>query len=144
MIYSDKQYKKLKNMARHKRAHLVKRRQELEAMHLTPKQVERGIKNTLLCYQALDEDFATYERAKKGDIPSFDFGDLRKMLVPIRIAKGLSQEQLAKKLNVPVSKVFDDEQNDYPGLTLGRAGEIVRAMEARITFRLRNRRLQAA
>jgi hypothetical protein len=144
MIYSDKQYQQLKKMMRHKRAQLAKRRRELEVMLCTPKQVERGIKHVLLGYQSTAEDLASYERAKKGDIPSMDFGDLGKMLIPIRIAKGLSQEQLAKKLNVPVSKVFEDEQNDYPGLTCNRASEILSAMEAKIKFRLRYRRLQVA
>jgi transcriptional regulator with XRE-family HTH domain len=62
----------------------------------------------------------------------------------IRIAKGLSQKQLAKILNVPPSTVFEDEQNDYPGLTAHRAFKIASAMKANISFKLRHRRLQAA
>jgi len=113
-------------------------------MHLTPKQVERGIKHTLLSDQVLAEDLAFYERAKKGDIPSMNFGDLGRLLIYIRIAKGLSQKQLAKKLNVSLSNVVEDEQNEYQGLTCDRGFEIVSAMGAKVKFRLRHRRLRAA
>jgi ribosome-binding protein aMBF1 (putative translation factor) len=144
MIFSDKQYKQLQNIARHKQARLAKRRQELEAMHLTPKQVERGIKHTLLFFQGLADDLASYERTEKGDIPAMDFGDFGRMLILIRIAKGLSQNQLAKKLNVSVSKVIEDEQNEYRGFSCDRAFEIVSAMRAKVKFRLRYQRLRAA
>ena len=45
------------------------------------------------------------------------------LLISLRIAKGISQRELAKRLNVHESQVSRDERNEYFGITLGTRDE---------------------
>ena len=46
----------------------------------------------------------------------------------LRIAKGLTQRELAEHLGVHQSQVSRDERNEYHGITLERARRILHAM----------------
>ncbi|MDQ5934747.1 MAG: hypothetical protein QG574_2816, partial [Cyanobacteriota bacterium erpe_2018_sw_21hr_WHONDRS-SW48-000092_B_bin.40] len=45
-----------------------------------------------------------------------------------RIANGISQAELAKRLAVDVSQVSRDERNDYHGISIERAERVVAAL----------------
>jgi transcriptional regulator with XRE-family HTH domain len=49
-------------------------------------------------------------------------------LISARIAKGLTQRQLAEKLGVNESQVSRDERNEYHGVTLDRAARILEVL----------------
>jgi transcriptional regulator with XRE-family HTH domain len=53
----------------------------------------------------------------------------RDWLVALRIAKGLTQRELAERLGVHESQVSRDERNEYHGITLERARRILQAMQ---------------
>ena len=46
----------------------------------------------------------------------------------LRIAKGISQRELASRLGVHESQVSRDERNEYHGITLDRANRILEAL----------------
>jgi transcriptional regulator with XRE-family HTH domain len=50
------------------------------------------------------------------------------LLISARIARGLTQRQLAEKLGVNESQVSRDERNEYHGVTLDRAARILEAL----------------
>ena len=52
------------------------------------------------------------------------------MLISIRIAQGMSQRELARRLNVHESQVSRDERNEYLGITLERAVKVLDALNA--------------
>jgi transcriptional regulator with XRE-family HTH domain len=49
-----------------------------------------------------------------------------------RIAQGMSQRELAKRLNVHESQVSRDERNEYFGITVERAVKVLEALDARL------------
>ena len=54
------------------------------------------------------------------------------MLISLRIAQGISQRELAKRLDVHESQVSRDERNEYFGITLERAIRILDALNVRL------------
>jgi transcriptional regulator with XRE-family HTH domain len=80
-------------------------------------------------HEQLKEEVAVYERLKRGEFEALrNFEDLERWLVALRIAKGLTQRELAERLGVHESQVSRDECNEYHGITLERARRILHAM----------------
>jgi predicted transcriptional regulator len=85
-------------------------------------------------YAAFEEDLDEYERIKRGNIGEFiNFHEIGRMLIAVRIASGLSQRELAERLQVDESQVSRWERNEYHGITIERTGDIVEAMHAKVT-----------
>lgn len=60
---------------------------------------------------------------------------LGRSLVALRIARNISQAELARRLKVSESQVSRDERNDYQGITVERAQRIIEALDAKIELR---------
>ena len=54
------------------------------------------------------------------------------LLISIRIAQGMSQRELARRLDVHESQVSRDERNEYFGITLERAIKVLDALNVRL------------
>ena len=54
------------------------------------------------------------------------------LLIAVRIAQGVSQRELARRLDVHESQVSRDERNEYFGITLERAIKILDALNVRL------------
>ena len=54
-------------------------------------------------------------------------------LVSLRIAVGLPQRELALRLGVHESLVSRDERNEYQGLTISRASQILQALGVKVS-----------
>ena len=81
----------------------------------------------------LQEEVAGYERLKRGEFEELDnLRGLGHLLISLRIAQGLSQRELAKRLNVHESQVSRDERNEYFGVTLERAVKVLDALNVRL------------
>lgn len=75
----------------------------------------------------------SYERLKRGEFEELEnlrgFG---RLLISARIAQGISQRELARRLNVHESQVSRDERNEYFGITMERAIKILDALNVRL------------
>jgi ribosome-binding protein aMBF1 (putative translation factor) len=81
----------------------------------------------------LKEEVESYERLKRGEFEELEnLRGLGHLLISIRIAQGMSQRELAKRLNVHESQVSRDERNEYFGITLERAVKILDALNVRL------------
>jgi ribosome-binding protein aMBF1 (putative translation factor) len=81
--------------------------------------------------QTLERELREYEDLRSGRhrILSYaSFGDLPKALVQARIARGLTQKDLADRLGLDEQKIQDYEATDYQRASLARITEIVRAL----------------
>ena len=78
------------------------------------------------------EEVESYERLKRGEFDDLEnFRGLGQLLISLRIAQGLSQRELAKRLGVHESQVSRDERNEYFGMTLERAMKVLDALNVR-------------
>lgn len=83
------------------------------------------------------EKVQSYERLRRGEVQELQnlrgFGHL---LIALRIARGLSQRQLAEQLGVHETQVSRDERNEYFGITLERAAKILDSLGIRIRIKV--------
>jgi transcriptional regulator with XRE-family HTH domain len=70
---------------------------------------------------------------KRGEFEELDnLRGLGHLLIALRIAQGVSQRELAKRLDVHESQVSRDERNEYYGITLERVIRILEALNVRL------------
>jgi HTH-type transcriptional regulator/antitoxin HigA len=85
----------------------------------------------------LEEEVEAYERLKRGEFVELD--DRRAvghLLITSRIAQGISQRELARRLGVHESQVSRDERNEHFGITLERAAKILDALNVRLNTKI--------
>ena len=81
----------------------------------------------------LKEEVESYERLRRGEFQDLEnLSGLGQLLISLRIAQGVSQRELARRLGVHESQVSRDERNEYFGITLERAVRILDALHVRL------------
>ena len=63
-------------------------------------------------------------------------------MVALRIANGLTQRELARRLEVHESQVSRDERNEYYGITLEKALRILEALGETVETKVKDRELR--
>ena len=92
----------------------------------------------------LVEEVESYERLKRGQFREFEnLCGLGQVLIGLRIARGMTQRQLAERLGVNETMVSRDERNEYHGITVERAMRVLDALEARLVTRVEVEPMQA-
>jgi len=137
MIRTDKEYNELKERLSNARQLLDEQRKHLENQGLSEKEVERALQPTVSFQNQQFEELAFYEGLKKGKIPECfrSFSSIGKLLIASRIAQGLTQKELADRLNVKESVISRDEKNEYHGITAERAQRIADALNIKVELR---------
>lgn len=131
MIRNEAEYQEAVQRLEAERKRLSEHRAHLKRLGLAATQLKRALDPLKSFHLQLAEEVRSYERLKRGDI-----GDLKNLhglgqaLVAARIALGITQRELAKRLGVDESQVSRDERNDYHGVTVERASRILDAMGA--------------
>ena len=85
----------------------------------------------------LVEEVQSYERLKRGQFSELEnLLGLGQMLVGFRIARNITQRELARRLNVDETMVSRDERNEYHGITVERATRVLVALGVRLVTRV--------
>lgn len=133
MIRTDTEYQDALKRLRQDQLVINTQRERLAAMELSSAEVARALEPAMAFHDQLREEVEIYERMRRGDIaPIESLMDIGRVLIGLRIARGLSQRQLAELMNVSESQVSRDERNDYHNITLERAQRIVRALHGKV------------
>ena len=129
MIRTESEYRKTLERLEQNKTQIRSQRQHLEAQGFSIDQVERVLQ-PLLSFQAqLEEEVEIYDRLRRGELPTlYSLGDIGQWLIGVRISQGLSQKQLAERLNASEQQVSRDERNEYHGITVDRAQQILQTM----------------
>jgi DNA-binding transcriptional regulator YiaG len=129
MIRNETEYQEAVKRLREERARHDAHEHELVRMGLKPDEVKRAMDPLRSFSLQLEEEVEAYERLKRGDLGELEnLHGLGMSLVALRIALGLTQRQLAERLNVNESQVSRDERNEYQGVTVDRASRILDAL----------------
>lgn len=92
----------------------------------------------------LVEEVESYERLKRGQFSEFEnLHGLGQILIGLRIARGMTQRQLAERLGVNETMVSRDERNEYHGITVDRAKRVLDALGVRLVTRVEVEPMQA-
>lgn len=133
MIRNENEYKEAVARLEEERNRLAEHRARLKEAGLSDDEIKRVIDPMESFHLQLKEEVESYERLKRGEFEELvnlrGFGHL---LISLRIAKSLSQRDLAKRLDVHESQVSRDERNEYYGITLERAVKILDALNVRL------------
>ncbi len=133
MIRNETEYKEAVSRLAEEQTRLAAHRARLKETGLSEEEIKRVTDPMESFYLQFKEEVESYERLKRGEFEELDnlrgFGHL---LIALRIAQGISQRELAKRLGVHESQVSRDERNEYFGITLERAVKILDALNVRL------------
>jgi ribosome-binding protein aMBF1 (putative translation factor) len=137
MIRSESEYQEAVKRLSEEQKQLGEHRARLKETGLTDEEIKRVIDPMESFYLQFKEEVESYERLKRGEFEELDnLRGLGHLLIALRIAQGVSQRELAKRLEVHESQVSRDERNEYFGVTLERAGRILEALNVRLRTRV--------
>lgn len=133
MIRNESEYQEAARRLQEERARLNDHKARLRGMGLGPREVKRAMDPLRSFHDQLSEEVESYERLKRGDIAELmNLHGLGYALVALRIARGLTQRELASRLGVHESQVSRDERNEYHNMTVDRASRILDALGVRM------------
>jgi transcriptional regulator with XRE-family HTH domain len=130
MIRTESEYRRTLEKLEQTKTHIATQQQYFLEQGLTPEQSERAIHPLLTFKAQLEEGIETYNHLRRGELPTLhSLSNIGTWLIGVRIAKGLSQKELAAKLGVSEQQVSRDERNEYHGITVDRAQGILETMD---------------
>lgn len=136
MIRTDTEYRRALQRLKEEAETIRAQRNHLADLGLSGDELERAMQPMLSFHAQLEEEVDAYDMMKRGDLgPLQSLTAIGRWLVGARIARGLSQNELAERLGVDASQVSRDERNDYRGITVDRAQRIMEALRVRFTAR---------
>jgi DNA-binding Xre family transcriptional regulator len=100
-------------------------------------EVARGMAAEKTFMLQLAEEIDSYERLLRGDLGEIqNLYGLGRMLIGLRIARGITQRQLSEMMGVHESQVSRDERNEYHGITLERVQRLLDVMGVTLSTRV--------
>lgn len=133
MIRNDAEHKKAVDRIYAERERIESLRKELEAAGLAPDEIKRAVDPIQSFHMQLVEEVDEYERLRRGEFTDLvNFYGIGRLLVSMRIFRGMTQRELSLRLGVHESQVSRDERNEYHGITVSRAARIFEILGARL------------
>ena len=133
MIRNEAEYKEGVARLADEAKRLTAHRAGLKKRGLTKVEIKRVTDPMVSFRLQLKEEVESYERLRRGEFPDLDnLNGLGQLLISLRIAQGVSQRELARRLGVHESQVSRDERNEYFRITLERAVRILDALKVRL------------
>jgi ribosome-binding protein aMBF1 (putative translation factor) len=133
MIRNEAEYREAAGRLNAEKQRLEEHRTHLKAAGLSDDEIKRVTDPLVSFHLQLSEEVESYERLKRREFDELDnLRGLGHLLISLRIARGLSQRQLAKLLGVHESQVSRDERNEYFGITLERAAKVLDALNVHL------------
>jgi len=133
MIKNERQYRITKAQAAKFEAALKtfgsKSRNDQATHPLLAKAQKVAIKSQL---DSLNDELREYEELQSGKVPAPDLGYIAVVprdLIRARIASGLTQKDLAKRLGMAEQQIQLYEAKDYESVSLARIAEIARTLQ---------------
>ncbi len=137
MIRNEKEYKEAVRRLKQDKKVIQKQKETLESTDLSPEEIRRALEPMLSFHQQLVEEVDWYERVKRSDFDTISsLDEVGRLLIALRIASGLTQKDLAKCLGVTDAQVSRDERNEYHGISIERAGKIIKIFGAHVEAKI--------
>ncbi|MEX1268204.1 MAG: helix-turn-helix transcriptional regulator [Balneolaceae bacterium] len=132
MIRSEKEYQKVVNRLEEEQKILKRQRLHFEELGHSGEELERLMQPLISFHNQLKEEVEAYEGMKRGILGTlYEFSNIGRWLIGVRIALGLTQKEFAEKLGVSEAQVSRDEINEYHGITMDKAQRILETFNVR-------------
>ena len=133
MIRNEAEYQEASKRLVEELRRVDEHRSRLKEAGLGEIEIRRVIDPLESFHLQLKEEVEAYERLKRGEFEELEnLRGLGHLLITSRIAQGISQRDLARRLDVHETQVSRDERNEYFGITLERAAKILDALNVRL------------
>ena len=133
MIRTEAEYREALTRLAAERQRLRDQDRDLRAEGLSPAARKRVLDPLRSFHEQLAEEVTSYERLQRGDVGELEnLHGLGRLLIALRLAHGLTQRDLAGKLEVHETQVSRDERNEYHGVTVERASRIMDVLRANV------------
>ncbi len=134
MIRTENEYKDAVRRLFEQDERLKQQATQLKQTKLSKEEIKRVLDPVRSFHEQIKEEIESYERLKRGEFDELqNFSGIGRLLIALRIAKGLTQRELAERLEVSETQVSRDERNEYHGVTVDRANRILEALEVEVT-----------
>lgn len=145
MLRTENEYREAVRRLEKDKEVITQQRANLKEMGLEEEQIERAIQPSICFHDQLKEEVDAYEKLCRGDFdPVNTLTQIGRILIGTRIARGITQNQLAERLNVSPSIISRDERNEYHGVTVEKAQRILEALGVEISISIEAPLLKAA
>ena len=133
MIRSEPEYREAVKRLKQDREHMQAEEQRLREMDMPKDEIKRALDPMRSFRAQLEEEVSSYERLRRGQFDELlNFNGLGRMLVALRVYVGVSQRELAERLEVHESQISRDERNEYNGVTVERANKVLEALNVEL------------
>jgi ribosome-binding protein aMBF1 (putative translation factor) len=133
MIRNEAEYQHASARLTEERNRLFEHRARLKEASMTDEEIKRVIDPIESFHLQLKEEVESYERLKRGEFDELvNLRGLGHLLIALRISQGISQRDLARRLEVHESQISRAERNEYFGITLERAIKILDALNVKL------------
>ena len=133
MIRNEAEYQEAAKRLLEESRRLDEHRARLKDAGLGEIEIQRAIDPLESFHLQLKDEVEAYERLKRGEFEELEnLRGLGRLLITSRIAQGITQRDLARRLGVHETQVSRDERNEYFGITLERAAKILDALNVRL------------
>jgi ribosome-binding protein aMBF1 (putative translation factor) len=133
MIRNEAEYQEASTRLGDELTRLTEHRIRLKDAGLKDEEIKRVIDPMESFHLQLQEEVESYERLKRGEFDDLEnLRGLGHLLIAVRIAQGISQRELARRLGVHESQVSRDERNEYFGIALERAVKVLDALNVKL------------
>ena len=134
MIRNKNEYKDAVRRLGEQKERLKQQAAQLKQTKLSKDAIKRVLDPVRSFHEQIKEEVASYERLKRGEFDELqNFAGIGRLLIALQIAKGLTQHELAERLEVSETQVSRDERNEYHGVTVERANRILEALDVEVT-----------
>lgn len=138
MIHSNSDYANVSAQCKKLHSRIGEYRDELRGQGLSFDEIQTAIGLMASMYERCQSDLACYDRVKGGDLSDFrDLRSLGSLLIAARIAKGQSKRDFARAVDVHESQVSRDERNEYQGISVERAAQLLDALGVEFQIKAR-------
>ena len=132
MIRNETEYQEAVGRMVAEAARLKEERAKLQGMDFSKEEIKRAMDPLRSFHEQLKEEVESYEKLKRGEFEELrNFDGVGRLLIALRIAKGVSQRVLAGRLGIHESQVSRDERNEYHGVTVDRANRVLEGLASR-------------
>lgn len=138
MIRNESEYGKAVDRIIEEEKRIEAHKKALGNEGFTGEQIKRALDPLLSFHFQLKEEVESYERLKRGDMGELsNLHGMGTTLIGLRIALGLTQREFARRLGVSETQVSRDERNEYHGITVERATQILDALGVTMSSRFK-------
>lgn len=133
MIRTEKEYREAQERLKTDLKVMKAQKLRMKKIGLSDAEIKEAMEPAVSFHQQLKEEVEWYKQVKNGEFRPIGYiEEIGRLLIGLRIFRGLSQKELAKRLSVSEAQVSRDEKNEYHGITIERAQKIFETLKAKI------------